>query len=272
VLTTEAECFEALREAAERLEESPTKADYEDLGLRPASATIIRVVGGGNEAKEKADLDTNPSTGTRVQPKTDHVAIPEDSEWDELSVDQRWHYRNVERNTERTLSRRQRLCTWANDHKRDRGCHSCSETRPACLDFHHDQRDQKSMAVTDMITNGYGRETLRAEIAKCTVLCANCHRREHYETPDTDREGVRAWLYERKATAGCSRCDEDDPRCLVFHHASDEKRATIAQMVSNGRSEDAIETELDRCVVLCSNCHRIEHHSPPSPPDGTDNV
>jgi len=249
--------------------ESPTKAEYEDLGLRPASATIIRAVGGWNEAKEKAGLDTNPSTGTRVQPKPDHVTVPEDSEWNELSVDQRWHYRNVERNTERTLSR---LRAWANDRKRDRGCHSCSETRPACLDFHHDQRDQKSMAVTDMITYGYGREKLRAEIAKCTILCANCHRWEHYEVPSTDREGVRAWLYERKATAGCSRCDEGDPRCLVCHHASDEKRATIAEMASNGRSKDDIETELDRGVVLCSNCHRIEHHSPPSPPDGTDNV
>lgn len=70
--TTETECLEALREAAERLGESPTKAEYEDLGLRPASATIIRAVGGWNEAKEKAGLDSEvygtlcqlPQTGT----------------------------------------------------------------------------------------------------------------------------------------------------------------------------------------------------------------
>ena len=85
--TTEAECLETLREAAERLGESPTKAEYEDPGLRPASATIIRAVGGWNEAKEKAGLDTNPSMGTRVQPNPDHVTVPEDSEWNELSVD-----------------------------------------------------------------------------------------------------------------------------------------------------------------------------------------
>lgn len=41
-MTTKAECLEALQRAAERLEESPTKAQYEELGLTPASATIIR--------------------------------------------------------------------------------------------------------------------------------------------------------------------------------------------------------------------------------------
>jgi len=35
-----------------------------------------------------------------------------------------------------------------------------------------------------MITYGYGAEALEAEIAKCDVLCANCHRIEHYGVPD----------------------------------------------------------------------------------------
>ena len=35
-----------------------------------------------------------------------------------------------------------------------------------------------------MITYGYGVAKLEAEIEKCDVLCANCHRREHYEIPD----------------------------------------------------------------------------------------
>ena len=39
-MTTEDDCIRALREAADRLGESPSKAAYEDLGLTPASATI----------------------------------------------------------------------------------------------------------------------------------------------------------------------------------------------------------------------------------------
>lgn len=87
---TESECLAALRRAAERLGKSPTKAEYEELGLAPSSSTIIRmIVGGWNEAKEKAGLETNPSTGSRVEPKPDDVELPAGMVWEELSVDQR---------------------------------------------------------------------------------------------------------------------------------------------------------------------------------------
>jgi hypothetical protein len=268
--TSEADCLAALREAAERLGESPTKAGYEQLGLTPASATIIRVVGGWNEAKERAGLETAPSTGSRVGSKPDAVALPDGVAWEDLSVDQRWHYRNVERNTERTLQRRARLRSWANERKREEGCRSCGEDDPGCLDFHHRTAAEKRMALTEMITHGYGRETLRAEIAKCDVLCANCHRIEHAGPQDDDgtdhtdsRDALQAWLRTRKAAAGCSHCGETDPRCLVFHHV-DEKEAAVSQLVANGRPRAEIEAELERCTVLCANCHRKEHFEPPS--------
>jgi hypothetical protein len=43
------------------------------------------------------------------------------------------------------------------------------------------------MTICEMVTHGYSKSKLRAEIAKCEPLCANCHREEHYEVPD----GVR---------------------------------------------------------------------------------
>jgi len=140
--------------------------------------------GGWNDAKEKAGLETAPSTGSRTKPKPDDVTLSDGMVWEELSVDQRWHYRNVEWNTERTLGRRARLRSWANDRKRKRGCQSCGETDPACLDFHHPDEESKEMAVTDLITYGHGRKRLREEMAKCDVLCANCHRKEQFEPPD----------------------------------------------------------------------------------------
>ncbi|MEF8756642.1 MAG: HNH endonuclease, partial [Halobacteriales archaeon] len=170
--TSERECIEALREAAERLGESPTKAQYEELGLTPASATIIRTMGSWNEAKEAAGLETNPSTGSRVGPKPDDVDLPDGVEWTELSVDQRWHYRNVKWNTERTLARRARLRQWVDERKREAGCRRCGTTDPACLDFHHPPGVDKIMDVGTMVTYGYGKETLSEEMSKCEVLCA----------------------------------------------------------------------------------------------------
>lgn len=272
--TSEAECLDALREAATHLGKSPTKAEYEELGLRPASATIIRVVGGWNEAKREAGLETEPSTGSRVKPKPDGVTIPDGKEWEELSVDQRWHYRNVDHNTRRTLARRSRLRAWVNERKRERGCRNCGETSFACLDFHHGNPSAKQMAITEMVTYGYGREKLRAEMEKCNVLCANCHRIEHageqredgrgsHETTDEGPRKIRDWAAEYKARAGCSRCEETDPCCLVFHHTGSEKHGTVAQLISDGLPREQIEEEIERCTVLCSNCHRKEHFDPP---------
>jgi len=189
-VTSEDDCIDALREAADRLGESPTKADYEDLGLTPASATIQRVMGGWNEAKEAAGLATNASTGTRVESKPDDVDLPDGLAWAELSQDQRWHYRNRAWNTERTLNRRARNRAWVYEQKRrSGGCVRCGEDDPACLDYHHRADTDKEMTVCEMVTYGYSKAKLRAEMDKCEVLCANCHRREHYERPDSVQTG-----------------------------------------------------------------------------------
>jgi len=153
-VTTEQECLDALQAAAEVIGESPTKAEYETLGLTPSASTILRIVGGWNEAKRRAGLETNPSTGSRVAPKPDGVDLPDTTDWSELTQDQRWHYGHTDHNTERTLERRQRLRAWVNDQKADHGCSECSESDPACLDFHH-PNDDKEMAITDMVTSGY---------------------------------------------------------------------------------------------------------------------
>jgi len=272
--TTEGECLDALREAAERLEESPTKADYEELGLTPSASTILRVVGGWNEAKERAGLETNASRGSRVQPKPDDVTIPEDVEWAELSQDQRWHYRNVEWNTERTLRRRTELRAWVNDRKAERGCADCGESDPACLDLHHRDDADKEMEVTEMVTHGYARENLRAEMDKCDVLCANCHRKRHDRRPavvtegptgsPTKRERLQRWSFEYRRERGCQQCDERNPVCLQFHHPEDaNKRRSVGGMIADSYPEEDVRTEADRCVVLCANCHRREHFEPP---------
>ena len=186
-MTTEQDCLDALREAARKLDESPSKAQYEDLGLTPSASTILRVVGGWNAAKEKAGLETTYSRGSRVQEKPDAVDLPRGTEWEELSQDQRWHYKNREWNTERSMQRRESNRAWANDLQRRRGgCSRCDEDDPVCLDFHHLDGAEKKMSVGKMIAFGYGKDRIEAEIEKCIVLCANCHRKEHYDDPSTE--------------------------------------------------------------------------------------
>jgi len=285
--TTESECLEALREAAERLGESPTKAAYERLDLTPASTTICRVVGGWNEAKEKAGLRTyeqDENGGTDVRPKPDWVDIPEEKEWTDLSAQQRWYYKNRKHRIRIKEDRRREIKRWFYELKRDEyECSQCDEDRPPALDFHHE--GVKGDDVSAMVNDGYARSRIREEIDRCIVLCANCHRKEHYGGPDPeslpDRSEIaarldeagkdearklrRSWLVAYKRDAdGCESCRVDSPVCLDFHHVGD-KTKRVSHMVSSGWSLSEIIEEIERCVLLCVNCHRDRHFEPPTP-------
>ncbi len=52
----------------------------------------------------------------------------------------------------------------------------------------------------------------------------------------------------------CSLCSEKDPVVLEFHHISN-KKYNICEMISN-HSLESIKNEIDKCVILCANCHR----------------
>ena len=183
--TSREECIQALLRAAERLGESPSKAQYEELGLTPAHSTILRVMGSWNEAKEAAGLERisrGERGGTPVQPKPDWVEIPDGVSWEELTGQQRWYYKNREDRIARKERRRKQLRRWLHALKRDKlNCEECGEGRPPTLDFHHP--DEKELGVAEMVAYGYSKQSIREEIDRCIVLCANCHRVRHYEPP-----------------------------------------------------------------------------------------
>lgn len=54
-------------------------------------------------------------------------------------------------------------------------CTICGETDPAVLEFHH--MGEKDKEIGRMIGQGYSLDAIAAEISRCKVLCANCHRR-----------------------------------------------------------------------------------------------
>lgn len=62
-------------------------------------------------------------------------------------------------------------------HLRDHPCVDCGEADLLVLDFDH-VRGSKEASISRMIRGGTSEKRLRAEIAKCEVRCANCHRRK----------------------------------------------------------------------------------------------
>jgi len=70
------------------------------------------------------------------------------------------------------------------------------------------------------------------------------------------------WLKNLKATLKCNRCPENHPACLTFHHSDPkDKDMEVARAVRQGWSIARIKTEIDKCEVLCANCHAKEHWS-----------
>lgn len=61
--------------------------------------------------------------------------------------------------------------------KRERGCMFCGEREPICLDFHHRDRSTKIANVSMLVVMKAAYSRIHEEIAKCDVLCANCHRK-----------------------------------------------------------------------------------------------
>lgn len=77
------------------------------------------------------------------------------------------------------------------------------------------------------------------------------------------RQERLAQVREIKAKIGCSRCTERHPACLDFHHPEGrvgKNLPPIAVMVARGWSVERLREEIQKCVVLCSNCHRKLHY------------
>lgn len=65
--------------------------------------------------------------------------------------------------------------------KRGRTCQNCGESHPAALVFHHRDPATKQFEVSIRSMAGKTEAEIETEIAKCDVLCANCHRKLHWE-------------------------------------------------------------------------------------------
>jgi hypothetical protein len=94
--------------------------------------------------------------------------------------DRRYYERHRDVVIARRLQARKELAEWFYTYKATQACERCRENDSACLDFHHRDPAKKSDALGRAIwLNGWNRERVLKEIAKCTVLCANCHRKFH---------------------------------------------------------------------------------------------
>lgn len=81
------------------------------------------------------------------------------------------------RQNESNKRNRKEKAAFVRAYKTSKGCLFCSENHEAALDLHHVDPSIKDSAVSQMLYNSL--EKIETEIAKCVVLCSNCHRKHH---------------------------------------------------------------------------------------------
>jgi len=88
--------------------------------------------------------------------------------------------------------------------------------------------------------------------------CKKCY----YSQKQKRKKSLQDWYIKYKENLECSQCKNDDYRVLDFHHMDSTKKLfNVSEMANAGHSIEKIKKEIEKCIVLCSNCHRIETYN-----------
>lgn len=165
-------------------------------------------------------------------------------------------------------------------------CADCEEAFPSeAMDFDHRDPSKKSFEVMKR-AGGVSLARLLAEVEKCDVVCANCHRIRTYSavldgqmqkpgfirsegpaaTPQLQRmrdlwnQRVREHLafLDRVRELPCADCRRRFPPYVMEfdHRIPDQKLFSIHMMPGRMKFATILE-EIAKCDIVCSNCHRI---------------
>ena len=140
------------------------------------------------------------------------------------------------------------------------------------MDFDHRDPSEKSFHIGRR--GPYlSRKRLLAELRKCDVVCANCHRVrtliQHRErlagvTRATGakieyqraRWRANAAILDQLRDVPCADCGGRFPPCAMEfdHRDASTKVADVTRMINKARSR--MLAEADKCDIVCTNCHR----------------
>lgn len=106
---------------------------------------------------------------------------PEDHQEELRAYRRAWYAKNADHAKSKAAQRRREGKAWLLERRKTLKCERCGEDHVATLDFHHRDPQEKDIEVATAAHQGWSIDRLEAEIAKCEVLCANCHRKLHFD-------------------------------------------------------------------------------------------
>lgn len=140
-------------------------------------------------------------------------------------------------------------------------CLDCGNNFPAyVMDFDH-VRGEKLFTISQGLSLGKSKKEIIAEIAKCDIVCANCHRVRTFlrRSPRKKRKSkaveARILKYNELKSLPCTDCHISYPsESMDFDHVRGEKLFNVSTGI---QKPDAIFfAEIAKCELVCANCHR----------------
>lgn len=99
--------------------------------------------------------------------------------------------------------------------------------------------------------------------------CSNKRSKKHYlDNKEEHRKNVKkrkdSLLKDNKnkimnilINSSCTDCGNIDHRTFEFDHVNGDKVSNVSTLLGCGFSWDKIKAEIDKCEIVCANCHRI---------------
>lgn len=139
-------------------------------------------------------------------------------------------------------------------------CQECGEDRPWLLAFHHKDPKEKDFEINELLRFRWS--ILEKEALKCKLLCQNCHRKAHFKE-ETQKIKSKKIILEITCISGCEICGYNEyVGALEFHHQRDKNFniGSISFIENSGEKlKKKLLEEIDKCTVLCANCHQDLH-------------
>lgn len=72
---------------------------------------------------------------------------------------------------------------------------------------------------------------------------------------------AREYVQTIKEASPCTDCGKNFPHYVMQWDHLKDKRGDVSRMVQDGLSLETIQKEIDKCELVCANCHCIRTHN-----------
>jgi len=129
-------------------------------------------------------------------------------------------------------------------------CQKCKQTKDAESSFSKSSRHK----------DGY-QNWCKDCVAKSNKVTYQNNKERYSKYRDRGRARTKEWFDMYKKSLTCKNCGNEKWYMLEFHHRDPKtKDSSVADAVHHGWGLKRIKEEIEKCDVLCANCHREFHY------------